>query len=504
MKPRDNGIIWCDASDIATGVLLEIDSQVVEDAAWLRKKDDCAHINIAELDAVIRGVSLAVNWGLKKIKIFSDSATVVKWLSNTLSQRCTLKSNGMSELLIKRRLGIFVDLVEAFSLSIQIRLIKSSENKADILTRVPSRWLRRSVQISAALSNTSNHFANSPENQEKQIEKAITEIHEIAHFGVHRTAYFVHQRFPSVDHSAIQKVVRQCRVCNSIDPAAPRIKHGKLSVEKLWQRIAVDVTHYNQEAFLSVIDCGPSRFTIWRQLVNEEALGICRALDSVFREHGPPEEVLADNGTPFRSKNFQSLCEKWAIQIHYRAAYKPEGNGIVERIHRTIKRIAARTGKHLLEAVFWYNVAPKDRENKETCPANQLYNYNWRSNLQKVEPNKTEVETSSEFSVGDRIFLKPPGARCSTRWEEGTVTKVNSKWNIEVDGIPRHASDLRRIPTIHNHDEDESSEEEDDNEDVENDTNDEENEDGQNIVESESTPRYPQRERRRPDYFIND
>ena len=53
--------MWCDASSIATGVLLEIGGVVAEDAAWLRKKDDYGHINIAELEAVVRGANLALN-----------------------------------------------------------------------------------------------------------------------------------------------------------------------------------------------------------------------------------------------------------------------------------------------------------------------------------------------------------------------------------------------------------------------------------------------------------
>ena len=49
------GKVWCDASSLAIGVCLEIDGDVVEDASWLRKCDDGAHINVAELDAVLRG-----------------------------------------------------------------------------------------------------------------------------------------------------------------------------------------------------------------------------------------------------------------------------------------------------------------------------------------------------------------------------------------------------------------------------------------------------------------
>ena len=53
--------MWCDASDVALGVVLEIDGRIEEDGAWLRKTDDIAHTNLAELDAVVKGVSVAIN-----------------------------------------------------------------------------------------------------------------------------------------------------------------------------------------------------------------------------------------------------------------------------------------------------------------------------------------------------------------------------------------------------------------------------------------------------------
>ena len=43
------GVIWCDASSLALGAILEIGGATAEDATWLRKKNDNAHINVAEL-----------------------------------------------------------------------------------------------------------------------------------------------------------------------------------------------------------------------------------------------------------------------------------------------------------------------------------------------------------------------------------------------------------------------------------------------------------------------
>ena len=44
---------------LAYGVVLEVDGHVVEDASWLRK-DNVTHIDMAESDAVVKGLNLAL------------------------------------------------------------------------------------------------------------------------------------------------------------------------------------------------------------------------------------------------------------------------------------------------------------------------------------------------------------------------------------------------------------------------------------------------------------
>ena len=77
VQKSNNGVIWCDASSLALGVLLEMNGAIVEDAAWLRKKDDFNHINVAELEAVLKGINLALKWNLNEVELKTDSATVV-------------------------------------------------------------------------------------------------------------------------------------------------------------------------------------------------------------------------------------------------------------------------------------------------------------------------------------------------------------------------------------------------------------------------------------------
>ena len=56
---QNGATLWCDASSMAMEVAIEYNGVIIEDEAWLRSINDAMHINIAELDAVVRGINLA-------------------------------------------------------------------------------------------------------------------------------------------------------------------------------------------------------------------------------------------------------------------------------------------------------------------------------------------------------------------------------------------------------------------------------------------------------------
>ena len=113
---------------------------------------------------------------------------------------------------------------------------------------------------------------------------------------------------------------------------------------------------------------------------------------------------------------------------------------MIERLHRTIKRMAERSGCSPLQAVFWYNMAPKDGTRGQSVPSSVLHRYEWRH--PSVQPVREEGPEAS-VRVGDFVLVKPPKAKCTSRWKVGQVTRVTSNNNVEVDGVPRHILDIR-------------------------------------------------------------
>ena len=137
-----------------------------------------------------------------------------------------------------------------------------------------------------------------------------------------------------------------------------------------------------------------------------------------------------------------------------------------------------------VEAVYWYNMSPKDGQDEASIPQVAIYKYEWRMREYPNEEQDREEQnkTQCEVRVGDEVWVKPGNVKCTTKWDKGTVTQVNSSNNVDVDGMARHILDVRRVvkPDVDDFDEEESNDQ---------------GEDVENFEGEQSERRYPQRER---------
>ena len=168
---------------------------------------------------------------------------------------------------------------------------------------------------------------------------------------------------------------------------------------------------------------------------------VINQLKALFYDRGP----LTDNDTAFRSSLLKTFLNKWRVQLRFRCAYVPSGNGIIEQCHRTVKRITTRKQCTIPEAVYWYNVTPKDDVSSATAPANMVYRYRiWLKGINGT-PAPTHNQQQAVFKPGDRVWVKTPHGRFTTKYKVGRVSGITSVQNITVNGMPRHVKDLRPI-----------------------------------------------------------
>ena len=232
--------VWVDASSLATGVAIEYDGAIIEDASWLWPVHADKHINLAELDAVLRGINLA-----SVIHLRTDSACVHRWISYTLSRKARVRTKAASEMLIRRRLSTLQELAAEYRLTIDV---------ADPLTRVPQQWLdalRKEAEPIEPVCAASMG--------ELDLARIRTIHRSCGHPGVKRTLYFMKLASPEVSKAAVREVVRECEECQSIDPAPVSWKAGRLDVCENWRRVGMDVTHLGGRHYLTLIDEERSR-----------------------------------------------------------------------------------------------------------------------------------------------------------------------------------------------------------------------------------------------------
>ena len=452
----DRLIVWTDASSIANGVVLDDPGGgTVEDASWLRAESKAAmHINMAELDAALSGINMAVAWGVKTIDLRTDSATVHRWIADALSGRARLRTKAHGELLIRRRIEIIKQLVEELQLSVTVGLVRSTDNPADALTRVPKNWLQ-AVPESAQRVVAAGERAPSDRAVRicSETDRArARQIHEATgHQGIRRTLWYVRRELgQSVPRAMVREVVQQCDACQSIDPAPVRWQTGSLGVEQTWERLAMDVVKHHGRAYLSLVDCGPSRYCIWRALRRHTATEVTQQLEQIFLERGAPAELLTDNAREFRGQQMADLAARWGVNMRFRAVHEPTGNGIVERNHRTIKVMAARQNVTVSEAVHRYNMTPRDGRSAATAPAAGVLVRPGRDlpvpdGPSVVRPPAVHDRERGSFRVGDPVWVRCRGGptRCTDVSRRGVVTRIVSLQQVEVDGTPWHVRSVR-------------------------------------------------------------
>ena len=207
---------------------------------WLHPEKDSQHINLAEFDAIIKGINLAILWKSTTLHLFTDSACVHKWISDTLTSKARVWTKTASDMLIWWWLDTIIKLVKEYTLLMNVSLVKSSQNKADWLTRVPQRWLDAIKRNTGPVQPVCTASVSSVGLE------LIKIVHRQSSYpGVWRTLYFMKLTAPGVSKT----IIIECEKCPSINPAPVHWSKGVLNAKQTWHRVAMDITYCNGGPF---------------------------------------------------------------------------------------------------------------------------------------------------------------------------------------------------------------------------------------------------------------
>ena len=398
----DGWVLATDASSSALGCCViamrewlatrDASTSVVEDHCWL-VKDPSRHINVLELEAVIKSLNLLDGYAKKtdSVLILNDSRVVVGWLNRLMEDR-RVNHGGIHDVLVGRRLLILKELMQHYA-SVRVEWIPTDANPADRLTRYPSHWkdpvtvplticcaiaptLRERIRdqqsrdpgclsIVARLDESGqlrieNGFAYFLQADpgtsdlrliipESLVRDAIRDIHlSLGHAGWKSTwTTFKRTYYPKIENLArkTQILISECEICN-VKNATAVATAGVHRSERVapWSEVFIDTlqmgpaTLAGPHLVVAVID-NYSKFAEAFPLSSRTAEDICDCVENVISRYGAIGTIRCDNGREFDNESFRHLASANNITLRFGSARHPGAQGTVERFHSSLLSI---------------------------------------------------------------------------------------------------------------------------------------------------------------------
>ena len=327
------------------------------------------------------------------------------------------------------------------------------------------------------------------------------------HFSVTKTRAILNHKFtwPNMA-SDVNTYIMACTKCKEFNKMAHKQApyHTRPVITEPHQEIALDIIgplprSKQGHRFALTAICMASRWPEVYPLHNIQAESVANALVEYISRNGIPVKILTDRGSQFISQVMTQTCQMLGITQVQTVPYRPQGNGVLERFHGTLKPLLAkaasdkidwvaflplalsairaipcwstgfspaelvfgRNNRNLLDVVFegWSNPSYSTVDVVEWVQQLNdkleilrdeatLTNYKAR---ERQNTHKANSKTIRSYKSGDLIFTRIPGCRANLQasWEGPfRVIKHIPPLNYEVEDIDATWSKIIHINNI--------------------------------------------------------
>jgi len=233
------------------------------------------------------------------------------------------------------------------------------------------------------------------------------------HFGFKKTFFLTNRDFwwPSIKED-IKDYVRSCEICCRSKDTKHK-PYGFLKPleipDRPWTCISMDFitdlpTSNGFTCILVIVD----RFTKMGHFIPfsnvPSSEDTAKAfMNSVFRLHGLPNEILTDRGTQFTSKFWTSICKSLKISTTFSSPFHHQTNGLTERVNSVVEQFlrcysnfkGSNWYDYLFLAEFCYNNTIQ--ESLKISPFYANYGYNPR--FSPAVPSPIDVPRAEELTT---------------------------------------------------------------------------------------------------------
>ena len=235
----------------------------------------------------------------------------------------------------------------------------------------------------------------------------------------------------------IETLAKNCEVCKLNQKNPPKtVLHPWIASKVPWERIHIDFCTYNNDQWLVVVDS----YSKWSEVIHMrkciDSPATIRELRKLFATWGLPKIVVSDNGPSLVSDEIMSFYKNNGIKFIPIPSYKPQCNGLAERMVGTfkssmkkMKERCSNLSKNLACWLLTYRNTPHGTS--KWTPAELMVGRRTRSRLSLLYPEESgnpllsNNQVMREFKVGEQVYYKDvrqdkwkPGQVCEKRGEK--------------------------------------------------------------------------------------
>ncbi|GJY81886.1 reverse transcriptase domain-containing protein [Tanacetum coccineum] len=423
--------------------------------------------NEAEYEALIAGLRIAEQMGVKNLQAHVDSRLV----ANQVNETYVAKEMDMIRYLEKVR--ALTNSFKAFS----IRQVPRSKNKkADALSKIASTSFAHlskqvlveelkeksisEVEILAVVEEEGNTWMTPifeyltdetlPANSfigpwlrcvgPLQANYVLREIHE-GSCSMHAGTRSVMAKALRIGYYAMA-LIRACRDCQVHKPVPSNPQQKLIPIMSPWPfyKWGIDIAGPFPErpGKVKFLIVAIDYFTKWieaKPVATITGNQIKKFMwENIVCRFGLPGEIISDNGKQFRDNPFKDWCEKLCIHQHFASVKHPQTNGLVERANRSLgegikARLKARSKNWMEELphVLWAHRTMIKSSNGDT-PFSLTYG---TEAVIPAEIGMPTIRTAEVDLVQNNEALEINLDLLEERREEAAIREAKSKAKME-------------------------------------------------------------------------
>jgi len=259
-----------------------------------------------------------------------------------------------------------------------------------------------------------------PPNCRSSVIKICHDLPSAGHYGFNKTISLIKRDFwwPSLS-SDVKDYVRSCEICCRAKPSRHK-PYGFLNPldisERPWSSIGLDfITDLPVSDGFNCILVVVDRLTKMIHLIPfrniPSAVDTADAfMNSIFKLHGLPNEIISDRGSQFTSKFWSALCNSLNVNLKFSSPYHHQSNGQTERVNSVVEQYlrcfsnykGSNWKRYLNFAEFSYNNAVQ--ESTGFSPFFLNYGYNPRHS--PIIPDQSNVPRAEEYTKDFKDLIK--------------------------------------------------------------------------------------------------